>query len=471
MKKRMVAILVAALAVSSLAGCGSSTSGSDTSSSTAGSSSLAAATTAAVSTDTAETTASADNSGKEITIWMEKIFSDDANAQMQARFEQYGEENGVTVHVEQIGATDFTTKLNAAIEAGQNIPDIISSNTAKVLNYYPNIPCRDVNDLVDEINADRPYMASAMEGTLIGDTHYYVPFDNSTTLMFIRKDKFDEAGITEMPKTWDEVFEDAKKISDPDNDFYGLGMGCGENDDDDENTFRQYFWDEGGYLFDEDGNITVDNEAIRGCINNLADLYNQKVIPPDATTWDAGGNNGSYLAGRTGIVFNAPTLYNALKGDEQYADLLSNTVIMAPPAGSDNSIFMAFPVGFSIMNSCQDVDLASDVIKYMIEKDWYDQYVDSIAPIFAPVFEDEKSSATWTDDQVNAEALAYAENASGYYGYPVKTIEGRAVAAKHVYTYPVVKMVNQVITGSETMDEAMDQITRQIQDFQDQVAQ
>lgn len=26
---------------------------------------------------------------------------------------------------------------------------------------------------------------------------------------------------------------------------------------------------------------------------------------------DAGGNNGSYLAGRTAICFNAPTLYNA----------------------------------------------------------------------------------------------------------------------------------------------------------------
>lgn len=40
-----------------------------------------------------------------------------------------------------------------------------------------------------------------------------------------------------MPETWDEVFEDAKKVSDPDNDFYGLAMGCGENDDDDENTY------------------------------------------------------------------------------------------------------------------------------------------------------------------------------------------------------------------------------------------
>lgn len=44
---------------------------------------------------------------------------------------------------------------------------------------------------------------------------------------------------------------------------------------------------------------------------------------------DAGGNNGSYLAGRTAICFNAPTLYNALVSDEQYKELLDNTVVLA----------------------------------------------------------------------------------------------------------------------------------------------
>lgn len=51
-----------------------------------------------------------------------------------------------------VAATDFVTKLNAAIEAVQSVPDIISADTTKVLNYYPNIPCNDVTDLVDQID-------------------------------------------------------------------------------------------------------------------------------------------------------------------------------------------------------------------------------------------------------------------------------------------------------------------------------
>ncbi len=465
MKKKVLALIVAAAMVVSMAGCGKSDGSSSASSAPA---QTVEETPSEEENGEAKEVAK-DHAGKEITVWVEKIFSDDANAAMEARLKQFGKENGVTVNVELIGATDFMTKLNATIEAGQNVPDIISSSTTKVLNYYPNIPCLDVSDLVAQIDAERPYLPSALEGTQIGGVHYYVPYDSSSCMMFVRKDKLADAGITEMPSTWEEVFAAAKAISDPENDFYGLGMGCGENDDDDENTLRQYCWNEGGYLLDADGNITVDNDVIQKCVANWADLYHAGVIPPDAITWDAGGNNGSYLAGRTGIVFNAPTLYNALRNDEQYAELLENTVVLAPPAGSDNNVYMNFPVGYSIMSTCQDVELASDVIQYLVEKEWYDEFLASIAPIYAPVFRDAESNPVWADDAVNAEVLKYVRSATGYYGYPVATINGRSVAAKHYFTFPVGKMFNQVATGSASVEEAIKKIVSDLEDFKDQV--
>lgn len=464
MKKKLLTLVVVATMLASMVGCGSNND-------TPATSEPAAVPEVEEEVSDAGTEANADHSGKEITVWIEKIFSDDANTAMEARLKQFGTENGVTVNVELIGATDIMTKLNATIEAGQGVPDIISSSTTKVLNYYPNIPCLDVSDLVNEINAERPYLQSALDGTKIDGVHYYVPYDSSSCVMFVRKDKLEEANITEMPTTWEEVFEAAKAISDPDNDFYGLGMGCGENDDDDENTLRQYCWNEGGYLLDEEGNITVNNDVIKKCINTWADLYNAKVIPPDATTWDAGGNNGSYLAGRTGIVFNAPTLYNAMRNDEQYAELLENTVVLAPPAGADNNVYMSFPVGYSIMNTCQDVELASDVIKYIVEKDWYDGFLESIAPIYAPMFQDAQSNTVWTDDAVNAEILKYVESSTGYYGYPVATISGRAAAAKHYYTFPVGKMFNQVATGTTSVEDAVNKLASDLEDFKDQVGE
>ena len=230
-------------------------------------------------------------------------------------------------------------------------------------------------------------------------------------------------------------------------------------------------WIEVGYIFSdettfEDVLLSVKKQFEEELVK---DVYKRQ--PQDATTWDAGGNNGSYLAGRTAFCFNAPTLYNALVSDEQYKDLLDNTVVLAPPAGSDNSVYMNFNRGFAVMNTCKDTDLASDVISYLLDKDWYDSYMEEIAPVFAPVFEDAKENTTWKDNEVNAQALKYVENASGYYGYPVKTLKGRTVAAKHYFTYPFVKAVNQVATGTADSAGALKSMTSAIEDFQDQVGE
>lgn len=478
MKKKTLAIIIAAAMTMSLAGCGNgsgneaaNTSGEPVRDAEPEKAPEVKAPDEVSSGDAAGITGSDTASGKEITVWVEKIFSDDANAAVEARLKQYGTEKGVTVHVELIGATDIMTKLNATIEAGRNVPDIISSSTTKVLNYYPNIPCLDVSDLVAEINGARPYLPSALEGTQIGGIHYYVPYYSSSCMMFVRKDKMAEAGITEMPSTWEEVFAAAEAVSDPANDFYGLGMGCGENDDDDENTLRQYCWNEGGYLLDVGGNITVDNEVVKKCVSRWAGLYAAGVIPPDAVTWDAGGNNSSYLAGRTGIVFNAPTLYNAMKNDSQYAELLENTVVLAPPAGADNNVYMSYPVGYSIMNTCKDVELASDLIRYLVEKEWYDGFLAGIAPIYAPMFQDAEDNPVWTGDAVNAEVLKYVRSATGYYGYPVETIGGRAAAARHYFTFPVGKMFHQVAAGASSAEDAVKKVAGDLDDFKDQVGE
>ena len=160
--------------------------------------------------------------------------------------------------------------------------------------------------------------------------------------MFVRTDMLEAKGITKYPETWDDVFEVAEKVADPDNGIYGLGIGGGPTDEDCENTFRTLLWNYGAYLFNEEGGSAVPNEKTKAMIEKYADLYNKEIIPPSATTWDPGGNNTTYLMGESAIVFNAPTLYNALKADEAYKEIFENTVALNMPDGPDNSQHMGF---------------------------------------------------------------------------------------------------------------------------------
>lgn len=407
-------------------------------------------------------------SEKELTVWVEKVFSDDANAAMEERIQEFSKETGVKVKCEFIAATDFMTKLNAAIEAGTNVPDITTSAVTKVLNYYPNIPYKDVTDVVEKINKERPYFDSIYEGSKIEGKNYFVPFTSSSTVMFVRKDKLAEKGITEMPNTWEEVFDVAKKVSDPDNGFYGLGIGCGPTDEDGENMFRTILWNSGAYLFDKEGNITVDNEKTVDLLKKYKELYDGGVIPKAASTWDPGGNNTSYLMGESAIVFNAPTLYNALKNDEANKELFENTEVVSVPQGEDNGVTLGFTTGFSIMEACDDVENATKLIEYVMDKEWYDEYVKITAPVFAPLFKDVVDSETWGSG-VNQQVINYAENASGYYGYPIENIKGRAVAAKHYFTFPVAEMMNKVVTDTMSPEEAATYAEKKIKEVQDTV--
>ena len=109
-KRRLFSIMAASvLAVSLLAGCGGKSATADG------------------QTDKAEAQAQSGQSSekKVLRVWLEKVFSDDANTFLQKRVEQYAQEKGVEVQFEFLSATDFVPKLNAAIEAGSNIPDII----------------------------------------------------------------------------------------------------------------------------------------------------------------------------------------------------------------------------------------------------------------------------------------------------------------------------------------------------------
>lgn len=449
MKKRVTAVLLLVVMLISLTACKGKNSENNNAADNAN-------TGANKTSDSASKSESKDSEGKKLTVWLEKVFSDEANAALQERVEEFKKETGIDVKYELLAATDFVPKLNAAIEAGTNVPDVTLTSGAitKVLNYYPNIPNVDVTDLVNKIHGIRPYFESIIEGSKIDGVNYFVPFYSSSTLMFIRKDKLEEKGITTLPSTWEEVFEAAEAVSDPANGFYGLGIGCGPTDEDCENTFRMILWNDGGYIFNEDGSVAINNEKAINLINKYVDMYDKEIIPPAATTWDPGGNNSSYLMGESAIVFNAPTLYNALQGDEAYKEIFENTVAMAPPAGTDNSVAMGFISGFAIMNTCKDQETAGEFIKYMLDAKWYDSYFKITAPVFAPLFQDAENDEFWADG-INKQVVNYAKNASGYYGYPVSSIEGRVAAAKHYFTYPVAQLLNSVVTGASSVDEAI----------------
>lgn len=402
-----------------------------------------------------ETSSAEPAEGKKLVIWLEQLFNEKPTDMITERIKEWGEVNGVEVEVSLVGAVDFANKLSAAIEGG-GMPDVFASKYHRSLNFYPQTIAADVTELYEEIDANvGGFFDSCKSSCYIDGVARTIPFWSSVTLMYCRADKLQEAGYDSLPTTWDEVFEMSRAISDPDNGFFGLGIGCGPTDEDGEAISRIAIWSNGGAFFDEEGNITMDNEATKWWFETYKQLYEDEAIPTDALTWDSAGNNNSYLAGQSGIVFNAATLANALKNNEDNAELYANTWIGPLPAGPDGSIFLEGWTGFAIAEVSENKELAADLLRYLYDVEWYSQWSEYTAPVLGPSIKSVGLSSFWQDDPIHKAIVDTADSGVAYFGYPAKTARGMVVGIKTYYTYKLADMICAVASGDMTYEEAI----------------
>lgn len=399
--------------------------------------------------------AAKEEENKKLVIWIEKIFNDRPTDKLIERIRAWGDANGVEVEISMVGAVDFVPKLSAAIEGG-GMPDIFTSYYARVVNFYPEMIAADVTELFDEIDAKVGFRESCKENCTVDGKVRVLPLTASAVLMYCRADKLQAAGYTAPPTTWDEVFEMARAVADPENGFFGLGIGCGPANDDDCYDLPLGFIHSNGYsMFDEQGNPTANNDGLREWLTMWKDLYAEEVIPTDALTWDSSGNNNTYLTGQSCFAFNAATLAYSLSTDESMADLYANTWIATMPAGDDGLRTTGNWSGLSIAEASENKELAAELLKYIYDTDWLAEYSEFCRPLLSPSVESLAMSDMWQADPICKAVVDCASRMSTRWGYKAQTLEGLAIGAKLVYSFKMNEICNGVASGALTVDEAL----------------
>lgn len=144
------------------------------------------------------------------------------------------------VEVRGIFTGDYdTTKMKAesAAKAGQPPALVIMA-----ANYTVDLALKDMILPMNELFKYDPKQKNATEfltnnfwpavhknAQMLGET-YAIPFHNSTPLLYYNQDLFDAAGIQEPPKTWDEMVEVSKKLTDHSKGQWGIMMPSTNND-------------------------------------------------------------------------------------------------------------------------------------------------------------------------------------------------------------------------------------------------
>ena len=102
------------------------------------------------------------------------------------------------------------TQLDNAIQAGKGAPDVAQ------IEYYA-IPQYAISDQLADITSktsgyDGFYTPGTWASVQWNKKVYGLPMDSGPMALFYNKEVFDKAGVTQVPTTWDEYYEAAKKI-------------------------------------------------------------------------------------------------------------------------------------------------------------------------------------------------------------------------------------------------------------------
>lgn len=298
MKKRMIAaMMTAVLAMSSLAGCGAGKSANSS-----------AEASVEVPTEPFGDTVKYDpsveiNDGKDISVELWEWGSDELFQQVIDGYRAI--HPNVSIKLVNNPWEDYWTKLPLALD-GDNGPAIFNIHNSYHENLINYLAPLDIP--VEDLKAD----FTGVDAHVIDGKVYYIDYGMMTGSVYYNKDMWEAAGLTEadIPKTWDEMREVAKKLTIRDGDKL-IQAGLNFNDDFHQNYLLGLNYQLGEKLFQEDGKTpNVNSDAMKQVMQMLVDMY--EVDGVGSKDFGEKGSD-SFGQGQSAMVIQWGHFYNTLK--------------------------------------------------------------------------------------------------------------------------------------------------------------
>jgi multiple sugar transport system substrate-binding protein len=358
----------------------------------------AAPTTAPAAQPTAAAKPAATTGRKSLVMWSRQQFLPESNAMVVESAKLAAQENDFDVKVELWGNEDQDKREIVSMEAKQ-LPDL--SMTVIGALWAQGGFAKEVSTLYSEIGKtgggwhSSPEQFSQMAGKRIG-----IPVDLEPWIMHFRKDYFDAVGVKLPFKTYEDMIEGFKAVTNPTKNIYGFGGPMGVQDY--SGNLLACTFAQGGRWFDKDSNPTIFTEKNLAGLTAYTDMVTKhKVMPPGVITWDSSGNNKSWLSGQSACVCNTGSIVLSMRKDDP--KMLANTVLGAwPPAkGVDKPVTSAS--GFLLVTSTlsQNPDQAAAIIKKMMGPDRYPKHLEAAGSYWFSVMNNYDNIDFFTKDPAN----------------------------------------------------------------------
>ncbi|WP_379134298.1 extracellular solute-binding protein [Paenibacillus sp. sgz500958] len=253
-----------------------------------------------------ETAAPADTSKENVTITFQNIYPDPAAPSTQtlkALVEEYTKANpNVKIELDTLNTDQQKVKLKTQA-ASKEVPDITIVNPAAQMKPFVDAGLfAPLNDMLDKNGLKDTYQEGLLDYYSFDNNVYAVPDGNNIEVVYYNKDLFQQAGIANVPTTFEEMLKDVKILKDK-----GITpLAIGEKDS----------WT-GSFLFMNillrtnggpgflqdvmDGKKTFEDPAFVEAVDAFQQLVDAGAFPDGATSIDATAGGNIFKTGKAAM--------------------------------------------------------------------------------------------------------------------------------------------------------------------------
>ena len=414
MKRKKVTALLAVMAMTAtlITGCGSSADTQDT----------AETPQAAEEASDKESTEAAETSGgaEAVTIWYywetegHQVALDQVIQEYNASQDQY------EVTAKYVPFADFKKLLSIGASADE-LPDIAILDSPDHASY---VEMGIFEDLTGKFDVSSYYEGTVNSCTVDGKL-YGVPFGVNCLALYYNEDMLEAAGC-EVPTTWDELKETAKKLT-GDN-VTGLAL-CSVQNEEGTFNFVPWLWSTGATSYD------IDNENGIRALTFIQGLIEEGVMSKECINWTQGDVMNQFISGNVAMMENGPWQIPTMQAE---APDLNWNVTLIPKDAEYSSVLGG--ENYAVING-RNVEGALDFLTYATSEEKVKFMMDKFGYISADKTIAENQFEADSPYQPFVEELNYAMPRGPLAEWP-SVSDAISLA------------FNQVITGTATPEEA-----------------
>jgi len=379
---------------------------------------------------------------EQVTLTMGSWRTDDAD-QVSALLAKYEEISGVKIEFTPTTSTQYNATLRLQLDNGTG-PDLFYSRSyatgEELYNAGFNIVCNDIPGVMENFSDSARDPWTAEDGNV-----FAVPFAAVSQVIYYNKTIFAEAGITELPTTWDEFIGVCQTLKDAG--YTPLANGIASNWDILEcvllGMIPNYipFEERAAY---ETGEKKLNDETWVQIYTDFAKLV--PYLPEGFESVDNDNANIMLGLGRAAMLIDGSWSCGTLNNKEEYPDLDLGFFAFPAPEGNAAGICLHPDMGIAGNAATAHPDEVKAFLEWLASAEGAQITADYLPGGFLPMI---STGVTFQDDTIAAlNDLNEGKNA-----------DARFIWANMMDLYtPMVEQLNAICRGETTPEEAADAI-------------